>query len=390
MELAVVTDRWDEGGGGRERYLAELVAYACLQQHAVQVFCFETRAGRGSVSSGSAVVHVFKGRHSAAELQLRRAVSRYRMAHPGAPVLAARPVAGATHYQLHSGLYRHAFAAERESIESPLRRRLYWPAMRLNLRRRLLLRTERLVTASDEVQLLVFSDAQRLALERELAVPAHRIHVMRFGIDLRRFHSGASPAGASHAGASHAGKPGRQDPRALRLLFAAHNFKLKGLQYVFPALAEIRRSGIDATLVVAGDGPVSQFRRLASRSGVEALVRFMGAVDQDRLAAIYRESDALVHPTFYDPFPRVIVEALASGCPVVTTRRCGAAEIITPGQEGFLMEDPRDIRGLVEALRLLSDTARLAALRANASVLGQAFRFETHAERMLSRLGLPN
>jgi UDP-glucose:(heptosyl)LPS alpha-1,3-glucosyltransferase len=248
------------------------------------------------------------------------------------------------------------------------------------VRRRLLLRAERQTLAAfRQVQFLVFSNDLGRALRRNFGVPASCVRVLPPGINLTRFHP--VPSGAAAGGI-------RPDVGSLRLVFAAHNFALKGLHCVFPALAELRRSGILATVAVAGGGPVRRFRRLASRSGVEAHVEFLGAVDQETLAATYRGSHGLIHPTFYDPFPRVVLEALACGCPVITTRRCGASALIESGREGFLIDDPRNTRDLVAAVRLLAEPARLAELRERASLVGGALSFESHARRMLSCLNL--
>jgi UDP-glucose:(heptosyl)LPS alpha-1,3-glucosyltransferase len=96
------------------------------------------------------------------------------------------------------------------------------------------------------------------------------------------------------------------------------------------------------------------------------------------MAALYARSHAIVHPTFYDPFPRVIVEAMASGCAVITTARCGAAEIVTNGREGLIVDDPRDVVSCGEAIAALADRSRLMAMRVAATRLAQQFDQDTH------------
>ena len=107
------------------------------------------------------------------------------------------------------------------------------------------------------------------------------------------------------------------------------------------------------------------------------------------LAELYRESDLLIHPTFYDPFPRVIVEALASGVPVVTTRICGGAELITPGQNGFVVGDPRQVDAFADAMVSVADPERRAAMGAMAADTGRRFDFEAHVEDVANWLACP-
>jgi len=77
--------------------------------------------------------------------------------------------------------------------------------------------------------------------------------------------------------------------------------------------------------------------------GIAARVRFVGGVSDVRpfLAA----ADAFVLPTLYDPFPNAVLEAMAAGLPVVTSTRCGAAEIVAEGETGFV-RDALDIDAL--------------------------------------------
>jgi UDP-glucose:(heptosyl)LPS alpha-1,3-glucosyltransferase len=216
---------------------------------------------------------------------------------------------------------------------------------------------------------MVFSAALRDFLVDTRRVPVDRICLTSPGIDLQRFRPGADTAGS---------RP-RNALEELRLVFAGHNFALKGLRTVLRAVARLHRNGVHCRLAVAGGDPAAPFRRLADRLGIPTSVEFHGALAQTVLADLYRTSDALVHPTFYDPFPRVVLEALASGCAVVTTRRCGASALIQHGQEGFVTDDPRDDGAVAAFLERLRDPDRLARMRARAADIGRRFPFDEHA-----------
>ena len=64
-------------------------------------------------------------------------------------------------------------------------------------------------------------------------------------------------------------------------------------------------------------------------------------------------ADLLLFPTFFDTFGLVILEAMACGLPVVTTRRAGAADLVAHGETGWLVDDPCDIEGMSEGVRML-------------------------------------
>ena len=326
--LAIVADRWDPDRGGRERYAADLIAYLRSEGHTV-----------ACVPSD----------------RLERAEATR--------ILALTPAPCATHYQLHGGLLASAFEGERASMESAVRRALFRPALTLNRRRQRLIDDERRLLDGGTA-LMAFSEATAGELI-DGGVDRSRIVVSRPGVDGQRFR----PATAGAA---------RETGSALQLTFVGHNFVLKGLHAAIQTVATLRRGGVDASLTVAGRGPMRAFHRLADREGVAGHVRFAGALSQHDVAGLHRTSDALIHPTFYDPFPRVIVEALASGCPVITTACCGAAEILAHGRHGFVVSDPRNVESLADAASQLTRSDRRACMGRAAAELGASFEHTAH------------
>jgi glycosyltransferase involved in cell wall biosynthesis len=247
--------------------------------------------------------------------------------------------------------------------------------MRLNARRSALLRAEEaLLARSDGPRLMVFSEGLRGRIERDF-VWRREILVERPGVDTARFRP--DPVAATAA-------PG-EGP--LRLLFVGHNFELKGLRPLLAALAIHRKRGGRASLTVAGAGPIGRFRRAAARRGVSGAVTFDAAVSREAMPGVYRRHDALIHPTFYDPFSLVVAEALASGLPVVTTRRNGASEIVDDGRQGYLLDDPRDESALAGALDRLSDGAARRAMANEAALVGRRLDAREHFARVMTWLG---
>lgn len=344
--LLLVSPRIDLDGGGRERYAAEFVAAARQRGVDVQV----ATVGRGLV----------------AVRRVERFVARWRAAHPRAPVLTFEPIAGATHYQMHSGLLAESFAAEGRAFPSALRRRLAPAATRLNTWRRWLLARERALLGDGRVRIMAFAERDAaLAVDRYGADRA-RVTVDRPGIDLARFHARGRVAGEG----------------GVRALFAGHHFALKGLARAIGALARHP----DVTLTVAGRGPAARYQRLARRLGVAARVQVAGVIPAARMPDLYRAHDVLLHPAYYDPCPRVVAEALACGCAVITTPECGASEWLRPGVNGWIISDDD---AMAHAIGLLRHPDTRAAAAAAAAETGATLDFGANVQRVLSWLGDP-
>lgn len=137
------------------------------------------------------------------------------------------------------------------------------------------------------------------------------------------------------------------------VLFVAHNFKLKGLPELIRARAVVANNATPWKLLVAGRDDARPHERAATALGIDRHIRFIGA--DHAMRGLYAAADVLAHPTWYDPCSRVVLEALCCGLPVVTTRWNGAAEAMTPGRHGSVVDSPDDVdaiaRGVDAALR---------------------------------------
>lgn len=143
------------------------------------------------------------------------------------------------------------------------------------------------------------------------------------------------------------------------LLFVATNFALKGLARALDALAHMPQ----ARLLVVGGDSADPFSALANELGVAARVHFAGA--RRDVVPFYRAADVLVHPTDYDPFANVCLEALACGTPVATTDRNGAADVLGADCGAVLpvSADGAGLAAAVEGLLLRGEQGRAAARR---------------------------
>ena len=132
----------------------------------------------------------------------------------------------------------------------------------------------------------------------------------------------------------------------LALVLIANELHRKGLGQTLEAMA--LNDDHRMTLHVVGKAGLGPYQATIQRLGLDDRVSYHGPT-QDvswHLAA----ADLMVLPTQYEPFGLVIVEALASGVPVITSRLAGASEAVRDGRTGLLLEDPYDVQELAGLL----------------------------------------
>ena len=143
------------------------------------------------------------------------------------------------------------------------------------------------------------------------------------------------------------------DDGTLLLLIVAHNFRLKGVPTLLQMMGRSNRLGLPVHLAVVGGKHWPRFQRKARRMGVGSNVTFVGPVDDP--IPFYAAADVYVQPTFYDPCSLTVLEAMASGLPVITTSANGVSELMSEGVEGHTIAHPADVAALLDRLELLVD-----------------------------------
>jgi glycosyltransferase involved in cell wall biosynthesis len=125
------------------------------------------------------------------------------------------------------------------------------------------------------------------------------------------------------------------------------------------ALALLRATHPQACMVIAGSGPLrAELEQLASQLGVREAVRFAGRVDHAQMAALYAEADVMLNPSLVDNMPNAVLEALASGVPVVSTRAGGVPYMVQDGRTALLVK-PGSAPEMAAALACLFDLPAL-------------------------------
>jgi UDP-glucose:(heptosyl)LPS alpha-1,3-glucosyltransferase len=222
--------------------------------------------------------------------------------------------------------------------------------------------------------IIAISDMVKQDIIRWYRVPEERITVVYNGVDIDHFH----PRNRQYRKEIRR-RHGIGDERVV--LFVSNNFRMKGLNFLIKALGKIRKGDHPPfRLLILGRDHQDSYLRLARGMGISEEVIFAGSTTEPE--KYYGASDVLVHPTFYDACSLTVLEALASGLPVITTHSNGASGIITQGQEGFVIFDPRDDQALAERILFFLSHESLEKASIAARSLAESYSLERNWREM--------
>lgn len=171
----------------------------------------------------------------------------------------------------------------------------------------------------------------------EIGVPPECIQVILNGVDLQEF----SPGSANRE------KWGLPQGVTLALFAGDIRIPRKNLDTVLHALVQVP----ELHLAVAGITEGSPYLQLAASLGLSERVHFLGL--RHDVPELMKAVDFLVFPSRYEPFGLVVIEAMASGLPVITASTTGAAQIVTP-ESGIVLPHSDNIQALAQALSTLT------------------------------------
>lgn len=169
------------------------------------------------------------------------------------------------------------------------------------------------------------------------------------------------------------------------VLFVGRMEKRKGVKYLLRAFAAVKAEMPDTRLIVAGEGRLREgYEHSIRKAGVEDVV-FAGFVPEIDLPRYYASADVCCFPaTGNESQGYVLLEAMASGKPVIASNIEGYASVITDGVEGHLVL-PRNVPALALALvHLLADSDRRAEMGARARLRAEQYSWDRIAQRVLS------
>lgn len=157
------------------------------------------------------------------------------------------------------------------------------------------------------------------------------------------------------------------DEQTPTLLYHGRVDARKGVLDLLDAFAQLRRRSCFARLVISGIGPdVDATTAKVCELELNDVVEMSGYVAYDDVPDVYRRADIFISPTYAEGFSNTILEAMASGVPVISTRAVGVVDCIRHGENGLLVE-PRDPHALSTCIeRMIVDSDLRATLTKNA------------------------
>ncbi|HSW01777.1 MAG TPA: glycosyltransferase family 4 protein [Sedimentisphaerales bacterium] len=337
QKVAIIIERTDVALGGAERSISEVADALSDLGLEIHLLAAKGETGRGNLHAlcqdnpGKRVTLATFGD----ALRRHLAQAHYDIVH------SVLPFDFVDLYQPRGGTYAEALLRNAASYANPPVRLFKKLTACVNRRRMELLRAERrLCQGSKGPMVAALSQYVVMQLRRHYGTQPERIVLTLNGVATDRK---VDPIEAQTLRSQIVGAP---QNKSVVFLFAAHNFRLKGLDRLLQALAMTESP---ARLAVVGEGRIDAPQRLARRLRVEDRIVFLGAMNQVQNAIA--AADVGILPTFYDPSSRFILETLAAAKPVVTTRFNGAADHFVHGRHGIVVDSPDNIPALAEAIR---------------------------------------
>lgn len=241
-------------------------------------------------------------------------------------------------------------------------------------------------------RLIAATPAERSQMLWLYRAPRRAIEVISPGVDLERFHPQSMAAAKTRLGLR---------PEQRMLLFVGRIEPLKAVDTILEALAILKADPtftaahlLDGLCVsiIGGDpddpthenAEMERLKAMRLTLGLDALVTFVGAKDQDALSDYYAASEALIMPSDYESFGMVALEAMASGTPVIASQVGGLAFLVRDGVNGYHVP-VREPAALADKIRrLLSDPTERERLATNAAQSARAYAWPCIADRLLT------
>lgn len=373
MKIALVILHADASRGGAERYTVDLSAALAAGGHDVTLLAQTFARLPAGVASAPLKC---TGRSRLARYEgFLDALDRHLAAHRYDIVHAMLPVRRCDLYHPHAGIAAEAIARGNLKHRGRLRQRLSQVFTALNRKRQRFAQVERqLLEGSHPPIVLCLSDYVKAEVRRHYRLGEDRLVRLFNAVDLKRF----DPAVQPEAGFEMRRRYG-VGMRDVLALMVAQDFDRKGLGEAIRAVAQAADPSL-RLLVVGRDHP-KRYQRLAERLKLGQRVIFAGAMADTY--AFYRAADFLVLPTRHDPCSLVVLEALAMGLPVISTRYNGACEIMETGRHGFVLDNPADVAALADAMRKLLDARTRREMSGACTALRPQLAYTNHVANLL-------
>ncbi|MFL5753986.1 MAG: glycosyltransferase family 4 protein [Bacteroidia bacterium] len=168
----------------------------------------------------------------------------------------------------------------------------------------------------------------------------------------------------------------------MRLINIGSFVEKKNQSFLIDVSGKLKALGISFELHFIGDGPLRERVEMkAVETGLASYVKFHGT--QDYVEEFLGDSDIYVHSALYEPFGLVLVEAFASGLPVIALNAGGNSELIREGQNGFLLRGPDPELFAAAICRLFRDKELYSSLSESAKSTASQYDIKLYVDELL-------
>jgi UDP-glucose:(heptosyl)LPS alpha-1,3-glucosyltransferase len=276
---------------------------------------------------------------------------------------------------LRSGGGSHRVFLDKMKVGENVLRRLWH---NVSLYHRSVLAVERLqFQAGNYKRILAVSAEVKREIVTTYGVPEEKVCVIYNGVDDRRFH----PRNREAARAAIKRQLGIPLDRSLAL-FVGSGFQRKGLERLLRVWGAGRLNDV-CLLVVGDDAQIARYRLRAER---EFGGRVVFAGPRENVEDYFAAADIFLLPAFQEAFGNVVLEALASGLPVLVSRQVGASEVLSGAMEECFLVSPDDPVAVESQIRALLDTGRWSDLSQRARTIGERYSWNNHFQELERRL----
>jgi UDP-glucose:(heptosyl)LPS alpha-1,3-glucosyltransferase len=261
-------------------------------------------------------------------------------------------------YQPRGGAYAESILRNAASYQNKILESYKKLTAFTNFRRSILLRAERkLVSGTNGPVIAALSEYVSEQFKQHYGTNPERIVVIPNGVKIYKYINTNQTERLRTQILAKLGLKEADNP--VLFLFAANNFRLKGLDVLIKAMAAADKYDTERKcyLIIAGKGHAYKYRQIARRLKIHKKIIFLGQVRHIQNALSV--TDVAILPTFYDPSSRFILEALAAGNPVITTRFNGASDLFVNNRHGKIVDEPEDISALIDAIVYFTDTKNI-------------------------------
>jgi glycosyltransferase involved in cell wall biosynthesis len=199
----------------------------------------------------------------------------------------------------------------------------------------------------------------------EHGVPYEAVVVIPYGVDSSRFKPDPHRS---------------QNTAKLQLLFVGRINQRKGIRDLVEAMQLVGSERVELTICGQVVDDLAIFRPFADR------IRILPNVSDEMLIAAYQAADLFVFPSVAEGFGQVLLEALASGLPILSTTRTAAPDLIEPGRQGFIVEPgkPEELAARIEWV--LANRSQLREMRQEARCVAEQFTWQRFRSSLTARV----